>query len=469
MSHDAKNVVEKLNFACRLLIVIGLAVTLFLSLLIAAVGSGWQFELETYLKTLFFSLVLLVLVLLGFAYYLENKILIPIRAILVQSSNLAVRAKAAVDKNQVVSSQKIRWDDPMWEPVAQPVNDLVHLLHNCTQVGLQRKWLLKTILDALPQPILVTNRVDQVWVSNRFLEETLELKIIPKSTALSEVVKDQDVVDLVNKILKGEKTRGYLDGVDLWNGVWSLWLYPVYNEDALVVGVVLVFQDASLKEKMKQDKKNFVTYVSHQLKTPLAIIKGYLMTIHHGTPDRMLDRCIAKTNEMLDTVDRMIRLGQYEHQDVLVKSMVDTESLTYYVRDDFQDLLQEKSIQLQLDCQLPKVYADKETLILLVSNLLDNAIKFSSQNGIISIKWFKDEHNNSVLEVKDQGMGFSEEESEKIFERFYRGRETGGESTPGSGIGLALVKHIAGLHHAHIEVESKIGHGAKFQVFFPNT
>lgn len=244
----------------------------------------------------------------------------------------------------------------------------------------------------------------------------------------------------------------------------------------LIIGVVLVFRSIHKQIRLAQLKSEFVSNVSHEIRTPLSLIHMYVESLKMGRirnkekEKEYLEVVLKETRRLSGMVNKILNFSQIEkgkrkyHFEQLNLNEVVDEVLSTYSHH-----LEKKQFnhQIHLDQHIPSVMADREAVSDAVVNLMDNAIKYSSEEKYVEINTGMS--NGSVfLEVKDRGKGISEKEMKYIFDKFYRA--TGTDLTPnakGSGLGLSIVKHIMDAHNGSIRVDSKQQRGSSFLLYFP--
>lgn len=218
-------------------------------------------------------------------------------------------------------------------------------------------------------------------------------------------------------------------------------------------------------------KTDFISNVSHELKTPLANIKSYseLLRISDSDCDKTeyTDAIIRNVNIMSKLITDILRLNKLENN--VIHANNDTFDVGTAVTAcllSFESAWEEKNILLETD--IPEnifVTSDKEMLELIWNNLLSNAFKFTPENGTVSVTVGKDESNNTTVEVSDNGIGMSDETKRHVFDKFYQADSS--HSTKGNGLGLALAKRAAAVANCTISVESEEGKGSRFKVTIP--
>lgn len=217
--------------------------------------------------------------------------------------------------------------------------------------------------------------------------------------------------------------------------------------------------------------RDFISNVSHQFKTPLTSIHGYAQLLEGDdlTEDERLD-CIKiiedKSINLSKLINDILQLSRLEYSNANISKEV--YSLDEQIRKCIlfnENKLTEKSLEVELDLEKIKYSGSKELLGEVWNNLLENAIKFSHDNGIINIKLESGFDNVKVI-FEDNGIGMSLETQMHIFDRFYRGKEA--QEHPGSGLGLPMVKNIITKHGGKIELFSELDKGSRFIVTLPN-
>lgn len=241
-------------------------------------------------------------------------------------------------------------------------------------------------------------------------------------------------------------------------------------------GAILVIDDATERSHLEEVRSDFVANASHELKTPISAIRGLIETIidDPAMPEETFSRFAERIRLQTIRLDRIV-------QDLLQLSRFDSsEREKLLARIDLAGLLRQvhqaklfdagdASVEftLSLEESSLEVEGEAEALNQLVTNLVDNAIKYTDkQGGVVQLRLSR--HGSmAVIEVRDNGMGISKDESQRIFERFYRVDKARSRDLGGTGLGLAIVKHIAQSHMGSVSVESQLGKGSTFSVKIP--
>src|SRR5690606_4043209 len=221
---------------------------------------------------------------------------------------------------------------------------------------------------------------------------------------------------------------------------------------------------------------DFVANVSHELKTPVTSIKGFVETLLDGAKEDPVDserflRIIARQADRLHAIIEdllaLSKIEQSEDSEDLVLESARLKPLLDNALTTCQTVAQDRQIEVKLTCD-PALKAQVNALLLeqAVVNLLDNAIKYSEPNSEVQVTAV-DKGNEIEIRVADRGPGIAEEHLSRIFERFYRVDRARSRKLGGTGLGLAIVKHIAQAHHGQVTVTSTVGAGSKFTIHLP--
>ena len=243
------------------------------------------------------------------------------------------------------------------------------------------------------------------------------------------------------------------------------------------IGVVVFARDVSSEIEEDEQRKKFVANVSHELKTPITVMKIYAETLlDWGLEEKPKDAIKKDINNILDNANRMESLVN----DLLLLSRIDSKgrnldlqeidvvTILQPIVDQCQFQAKEKNISLNLEIlsKTPPVLLDRNSISKVFSNLILNAIKYTEKGGKVDV-YVSRVINDIVIKVKDNGLGIAEKELEHIFERFYRVDKTGSREFGGTGLGLSIVKEFVDLHHGKISINSVLTYGSEFVVSLP--
>lgn len=228
-------------------------------------------------------------------------------------------------------------------------------------------------------------------------------------------------------------------------------------------------------QKMEDYRKNFISNVSHDFRSPLTSIKGYLEAIQDGTipPERQahyIEIVLNETRRLTKLTSSLITLNDFNSSSLIIKKSIFDLSQTLQITiDSFEGSANKKRVRLLPDIPSDPVlvYADQDKIYQVLYNLIDNALKFSRENSNIFITILPISEDKVRISVKDKGQGISEEQQKHIWERFYKADSSRGMDKHGSGLGLAIVKEIIKAHNETITLESEEGKGADFSFTLP--
>ncbi len=231
-------------------------------------------------------------------------------------------------------------------------------------------------------------------------------------------------------------------------------------------------EEIELLQQNEAYRKEFLQNLSHELKTPIFAIQGYVDTLLNGALDkpevntRFLQSTSRNIDRLVNLVDDLDAISKLESgEQLLLKDSFVVQDLLREVYETLAIKADEKQIKclIKKGCELPlHVFADKEKIRQVFINLVDNAIKYGKQSGTIEASFYKVDGARVLIEISDDGSGISEEHLPRIFERFYRTDLARSRKVGGSGLGLAICKHIIEAHGQSIHVRSKIDVGSTF-------
>jgi two-component system, OmpR family, phosphate regulon sensor histidine kinase PhoR len=219
-------------------------------------------------------------------------------------------------------------------------------------------------------------------------------------------------------------------------------------------------------------RKEFLLNLSHELKTPVFAIQGYIDTLIHGAMEKpevsrkFLGNAAKNVSRLVNLINDLDEISKLESgEQLLYKENFVIQDLMEEVFETLSINAEEKQIKcyIKKGCELPlTVYADKEKIRQVLINLVDNAIKYGKQHGIVEGSAYRMEGKRILIEVTDDGAGISEDHLPRIFERFYRTDLARNRKIGGSGLGLSICKHIIEAHGQAIHVRSKVDVGSSF-------
>lgn len=264
------------------------------------------------------------------------------------------------------------------------------------------------------------------------------------------------------------ETAGSIDSTNIHTRVDL----PV-NQDEILDLAITINELLDRVEHAIQHQKQFASDASHEMRTPVAAIKGNLEVLirKQREPEQYVEeikKVIVQTNRLENLLEQLLHLSRLESG----ASMPRTEEVSLLpviqgIYDIYELELQTKKIEGI--CLVPstcKVYADRVYLELILKNLISNAIKYGKLNGTVTARWDSQSH---TLTIEDTGIGIAPENLEQIFNRFYRVDTSRSHEIPGNGLGLAIVRKIAEMQQIQISIQSEVGVGTTFSLIFPTS
>ena len=337
----------------------------------------------------------------------------------------------------------------------------------------------QTILGAMQDGLLVVDARRRITLMNSTFQKLFDLRDPAIDVPLVETVRHATLDQLIAETLEtGEATRSELSVTDSRTHSErniEVSAVPIKRADDEMPGAVVLFHDITGLKRVDQIRREFVANVSHELRTPLSILRGYIEVLldEPETPREELARILSIMERHSKRLQRLVHdllsLAQLESsQATLELSAVRVDELFNNLIRDWKEKLAAKNLKVIVDLtpEALTLHADGTRLEEVLYNLLDNAVKFSRNNGRIHLRATR-RGSDMVLSVADEGLGIGKEHLPRIFERFYRADKARSRELGGTGLGLAIVKHIAQLHGGWVEADSEQGRGTTIRVVLP--
>ena len=345
---------------------------------------------------------------------------------------------------------------------------------------------LKTIVEAIKEPTILINENDVILIFNQSAEKIfftsiatdsflnsedkipigLRIQSIIRSTLLLETLnlyKDnqKDNFEKIEITLPGEIDRSY--EVDISR-------VPNFSKDEF--NFLLIFRETTEVKKILTLRSEFIANASHELKTPISIIKGIAETLEkYGDEDKetfkdFLKKLIDESNRAQLLIEDLLSLNQAEmRQHILPEKEVNLMKVLDNIFDGLNELAKKNKIKLSKELEKKEylINGDENDIRIAFVNLIENALKYNNTGQSVNIKIFENDLK-IIFEVKDDGPGIHEDHISRLTERFYRVNSDIRSS--GTGLGLSIVKNIVSRHKAQLEIESKLGIGSSFSIIF---
>jgi len=334
---------------------------------------------------------------------------------------------------------------------------------------------LKAILETMVEGIIVTDKASHIISINPTVEKIFNItKIDVEGKLFLEVIRNNDIAEITNNVLEnGQFVSRELSLIWPVQRIFKIDASPIFQE-GIVSGCLLVIHDITEMRRLETMRRDFVANVSHELKTPLTSIKGFVETLLEGAlQDKENSRHFLQiiqdhANRLDNLVSDLLDLSHLESQEIKLDTQkFNLKKLVDDALAGFNSQLKKKSIKAEnILSESLFIQADKDKIGQVLTNLIDNAIKFNRENG--SLKIYSHDLDNKIrITVEDSGMGIPPKDIPRIFERFYRVDKARSRELGGTGLGLSIVKHIIELHGGSVGVESTEGLGSKLWLCLP--
>ncbi len=363
----------------------------------------------------------------------------------------------------------------LYQSVDEQARRLAQLLRLRGQEAIQRQAILESIADG----VVVAGESGEVVLTNAAAERILGLS---RQQLMGQAIK-RLYAELL--LASGRKT-GKQAILDWGDKIVMGSLAPVRMPDGTVLGHVAVFRDVTRERQAEQAKNKFVAAISHDLRTPMTSIKGYIELLATGVAGDLnaqqrhfLDILSVNTEKMVGLVNNLIAASEMERGIMQIERVpVDIANVIREAVRAARPEAAERSLDLMLDLppDLGTVRGDPGRLRQVMDNLLDNALRFTPQEGRINV-WAVEASLDDdgatekyvVVNIRDTGVGIPPEEHGRIFDKFYQVENAMSDEAGGSGMGLAIVKNLVEAHGGRVWVESEVGVGSTFSFVLPAT
>jgi two-component system phosphate regulon sensor histidine kinase PhoR len=237
---------------------------------------------------------------------------------------------------------------------------------------------------------------------------------------------------------------------------------------------LLLIQDVTDLRRTEAMRRDFVANVSHEMRTPLTVMMGFLETVQtlkleESQKDQYLDMMMTQAKRMKNLVEDLLTLANLEANTLPAPTQqVQMSTIFALLKNDADALSQSKHVLNFKTDTLFNILGDERELLSAFGNLVSNAVRYTPENGVINVYWVVNGSGQGVFSVQDSGPGIPSEHLPRLAERFYRVDRSRSRETGGTGLGLAIVKHIANRHQAQLLIESVPGAGSTFKLIFPS-
>ncbi|MFO7568917.1 MAG: ATP-binding protein [Smithellaceae bacterium] len=417
----------------------------------------------SFLLALILTSVLALILALIFAYYITRPVLI------------LEQFTEKLRRNEPSGALILQTSDET-KKLADNINYLVDELKTKIRQADEEKSKLMAALTNMTEGVLILdkhNRIEFVSPSLAaiFVDQygNLEAKTLMEAFRNVDLQKAFHEFELSGTAVSAEITLGNIDPVIMDVSISGIHGYP--GEEKSMV----VFHDVTRLKKLERIRTDFVANVTHEIRTPLTAIIGYLETLQSGA--------ISNADDTRRFIDIMLRQAERLNrlvEDLMTISKIELGEVKLLIEDvHLPDVIgtvvplleagaAAKKIQMEtkMPDHLPMIAADRDRLSQVFLNVLDNAIKFTPEGGTVTVA-AEEKAGSVIVSITDTGAGIPREEIQRLGERFYRVDKTRSRELGGTGLGLSIVKHLMLVHGGRMNIESQLGRGTKVSLFFP--
>lgn len=373
-------------------------------------------------------------------------------------------------------SQRIPVGDDEVGEIGQSMNSLARELELKIRALAEERNRLKTVLDSMQEGVIVLDSQGSIALFNPTMRQLFNLEERHIGSQPIEVIRNADLQSIVDQALSGEVVAKRELRISQAGGERFLMVQATsFAEGTLARGAIVVMYDITNLRRLERVRRDFVANVSHELKTPLTSIGGYVEVLLDGAwsdgeqARNFLSIIDANTRRLGKIVEDLLRLSEIESQAFVLKAEnFRVQDLFAEVSDLHDSLLKKKgmSLEVKIEPENLGLYADRNALLHVLNNLVENAIKYGYSETPIRLECVAD-GMAADFRIQDRGIGIAKPHLERIFERFYRVDKARSKQEGGTGLGLAIVKHLVQLMGGEIEVQSSLEVGSTFRFRVP--
>lgn len=338
-----------------------------------------------------------------------------------------------------------------------------------------------TLMESISESIIAVKENGKILFANRHFFKNFLPKGFKKKKLYDfkiwEITRDLDIQVMIeqafkeNRIVKQRNSKQMTRprGGEVF---FDITVSPLTDQEDKPYGVVCVFHDVSDKMLASQMKEDFVANVSHEVRTPLTALKGYIQTLritpfdNKDAIDNYLNKIESNSDRLISLFSDILNLSKIESSQKLKKTLIDPNEITSHVITNIKQSYYKKPMNFDLKIEIEQIYADPVMIEQVLTNLIENAWKYTPENGDIEVIW-KEKDGQNMLKVCDSGETIPTEHHLRLFERFYRVDAHRSKDMGGTGLGLSIVKHIANKHGGNASFKPRKKGGNCFIITLP--
>ncbi|GMK47809.1 MULTISPECIES: two-component system histidine kinase PnpS [Paenibacillus] len=429
-------------------------------------------EVDKSIDQLWTVLIIGLLILFIVAAFISYRIALSLTRPLEQITKVAQRIKQMDYKARV----KVRKQDEVGE-LGHAINAMAESLEvQMTRIR-QNESQLESVLENMINGVMMIDPAGKILLMSRRAGELLGIstgELVGRNYA--EAKQQYELSQLIQEALEGrEHIREEITFYFPEERLLELNLVPILQENQEFGGVLLVLADVTAIRRLERMRSEFVANVSHELKTPIAAVKGFAETLLGGavndeeTARSFLQIIYDESDRLNRLIGDILALSKIESKRVpLYFSPVEMDSFMTKTVTMMEPEAAKKSIKLQLEMEHGLyVEADEDRLRQIMMNVIANGVNYTPEGGKVSVHIESIDEDHIRIQISDTGIGIPKKDLPRIFERFYRVDKARSRSSGGTGLGLSIVKHLVELHKGTIAVTSAVGVGSTFVIELP--
>lgn len=363
--------------------------------------------------------------------------------------------------------------------LAESMNKMAVAMDDRMKTVVRQRKELEAVLSSMHEGVLALNDKEKIFLTNRRFGQILGVTSeMAMGRSLPEVLRSTDLQRFVDRaVTTPGPTRGDISLFTHTEIIIQIQSTPLRDADEKRLGTLFVINEVTKIKHLENMRRNFAANVSHEIKTPLTAIQGFVETLieDHRQDDqqterflRIIDRHVRRLSAILEDLMSLSRIEQEEGWDEEIQLIpAAVLKMLSAVMDECQEKASENRVDLKLQCP-PDLHASMASRLMVRAcvNLVDNAINYSDKGNTVTVTARKGE-GDVMITVQDEGLGIPAADQERVFERFYRVDKARSRESGGVGLGLAIAKHIAVAHGGTLTVESELNRGSRFTLTFP--
>ncbi len=374
------------------------------------------------------------------------------------------------------------------------VNNMAQELKNRLEQSEEEKHMIEAILMNMSDGLMLTDPKGRIMLSNSAMKSLFGIESSIEGKTVMETMRKAELMEVIDKVVETRETTSHEIEVTYPKELYVMMTAAPYSVRGELSGVVLVCHDITRIKQLEDVRKDFVANVSHEIKTPITAIKGFAETLLEGALDdrenayKFLETIKNHSERLNSLVSDLLTLSRIELGDIKIeKETVNLDTVIDSAFETLREKAQKKGLYLKKEIApgLQEIKADRNRLIQILLNLIDNGIKFTETGGVtvrvrnvefrMGNKGVSKETPQSEIaiphsieiSVEDTGIGIPKKHLSRLGERFYRVDKARSRELGGTGLGLAIVKHLIKAHGWEMEIESTPGQGTKVRLLCP--